>query len=327
MERVVWGPGSGARASRARVARVGPSSGAGRFVGLAVGTEPVLAFRSGRSLPADALHCGPSTRASGVVTRTGSQTTDRAGWAHPDRVGHLAPVQTDRAGSPERMQGRTEVAEHEQSEPERGEPTRRRDRRADLLVAAARRFVAVGISKTTMEDIAREARAGKATLYRHFGNKAAVVDALLEREAARFEHELRAAAAERQDAVGRIEAVFVTGVGFFITHPILTKGRDEEPGLLLPRITAHGGPLVERGLDLFTELVEAGIADQELREVGRPSCCRDDHAARRRATSPSPRCTCRSTIPSRRATSPTHWWQGGSAPGRARPDRPSGVSW
>ena len=205
------------------------------------------------------------------------------------------------------------MAEHEQSEPERGEATPRRDRRADLLVAAARRFVAVGISKTTMEDIAREARAGKATLYRHFGNKAAVVDALLEREAARFEHELRAAAAERQDAVGRIEAAFVTGVGFFITHPILTKGRDEEPGLLLPRITADGGPLVERGLDLFTELVEAGIADQELREVDARAAA---EMIMRLVLSyfAFPPMHVQVDDPSRRATSPTHWWQGPRRP-------------
>lgn len=143
----------------------------------------------------------------------------------------------------------------------------RRDRRADLLAAAARRFVAVGISKTTMEDIAREARAGKATLYRHFGNKDAVIDALLEREAGRFERRLRVATEGEDTAVARIEAAFVVGVEFFVTHPVLTKGRDEEPALLLPRITANGGPLVVRGLDLFTELVRDGIAAGELRDV------------------------------------------------------------
>ncbi len=153
---------------------------------------------------------------------------------------------------------------------ERSEDSRpggRRDRRADLLAAAARRFVAVGISKTTMEDVARDARAGKATLYRHFANKDAVIDALLEREAQRFEHDLRRAVAGTSGAAARIEAAFVTGVEFFVTHPVLTKGRDEEPALLLPRITADGGPLVARGLDLFTELVEAGIASGELRDV------------------------------------------------------------
>ncbi|MTV26220.1 TetR/AcrR family transcriptional regulator [Nitriliruptoraceae bacterium ZYF776] len=143
----------------------------------------------------------------------------------------------------------------------------RPDRREDLLAAAARRFVAVGIRKTTMEDIAREARAGKATLYRHFANKDAVIDALLEREAARYGRKLAAAAAEHERATDRIEAAFLVGVRFLVDHPVMTKGRDEEPAILLPRVTADGGPLVVSGLDLFTGLVTDGVRSGELRDV------------------------------------------------------------
>jgi AcrR family transcriptional regulator len=143
----------------------------------------------------------------------------------------------------------------------------RRDRREDLLVAAARRFVAEGLRRTTMEDIARDAGAGKATLYRHFANKDAVIDALLEREARRFERVLELAAAGEPDAAGRIEATFVAAVAFLVEHPVLTRGRDEEPGLLLPRITADGGPLVARGLERFGQLIAEGVASGELRAV------------------------------------------------------------
>ena len=150
------------------------------------------------------------------------------------------------------------------------EGNRRTDRREDLLAAAGRRFVAVGIRKTTMEDIAREARAGKATLYRHFRNKDAVIDHLLEREGERFTRALEHGAAGHDTASGRIEGAFLAGVRFFVEHPILTKGRDEEPGILLPRITAGGGPLVRRGLALFTELIAEGVASGELRRVEAP---------------------------------------------------------
>lgn len=143
----------------------------------------------------------------------------------------------------------------------------RRDRREDLLAAAARRFVAVGIRRTTMEDIAKEAHAGKATLYRHFANKDAVIDALLEREAERFERLLQRAADEHAAAADRIEAAFLAGVGFFVGHPVMTRGRDEEPGVLLPRIIANGGPLVQRGLGLFATLIEEGVTAGSLRRV------------------------------------------------------------
>ncbi|GGI07251.1 TetR/AcrR family transcriptional regulator [Egicoccus halophilus] len=150
-------------------------------------------------------------------------------------------------------------------------PRRRRDRREDLLAAAARCFVANGIRRTTMEDVAQQARAGKATLYRHFANKDALIDALLEREADRLDRRLRAAVDDHDDAPGRIEAAFVAGVTFFVTHPVMTRGRDEEPGILLPRITANGGPLVGRGLELFTDLLACGVASGELRRVDPPA--------------------------------------------------------
>lgn len=146
-------------------------------------------------------------------------------------------------------------------------PRRRANRREDLLAAAARRFVEQGIRRTSMEDIAREAHAGKATLYRHFANKDAVIDALLEREAIRLERELDDAVARQPDAAGRIEAAFVVGVRFFVEHPVLTRGRDEEPAVLLPRITANGGPLVGLGLERFTSLIAEGIEAGELRRV------------------------------------------------------------
>jgi AcrR family transcriptional regulator len=140
-------------------------------------------------------------------------------------------------------------------------------RREDLLAAAARRFVSVGIRKTTMEDIAREARAGKATLYRHFSNKDDLIDALLVREAARFQRRLARAAEGADGVLAAIQAAFVAGVRYFIEHPVLTKGRDEEPALLLERVTAQRGPMVETGLDWFAGLIEQGIAAGEVREV------------------------------------------------------------
>lgn len=141
------------------------------------------------------------------------------------------------------------------------------DRRDDLLAAAARRFVAVGIRKTTMEDVAAEAGAGKATLYRYFDNKDAVVDALLAREAQRFVAEVSAAVDEHEHASARIEGAFVAGVRFFVDHPMLTKGRDEEPGELLPRIQATSGPVVMGALELYADLIAEGIEEGELRRV------------------------------------------------------------
>ncbi|HUG83174.1 MAG TPA: helix-turn-helix domain-containing protein [Euzebya sp.] len=139
------------------------------------------------------------------------------------------------------------------------------DKRAVLLDAAARRFVAAGITRTTMEDIVREAAVGKATLYRYFPNKDAVVDALVERERIRFDRLLREAAAGGADAADGLLRAFVAGLQFLRTHPMLTKSLAEEPDRLLPYLTTRSGPIAETGIGVFGDLVTTGVVDGTLR--------------------------------------------------------------
>lgn len=138
-----------------------------------------------------------------------------------------------------------------------GGPSPGGDRRTTLLDAAVRRFVAVGITKTTMEDISREAGAGKATLYRHFPNKQAVVEALVERENHRFDRELRQAAREADSPARGLEDVFVAALRFLRTHPMLNKSLAEEPDVLLPYLTLRSGPVARSTTALFRELIES----------------------------------------------------------------------
>lgn len=140
-------------------------------------------------------------------------------------------------------------------------------RDASLLDAASRRFVAVGIAKTTMEDIAREAGAGKATLYRYFPNKTAVVDALVARENERFTRRLTRAVAEADTAAHKIESAFVAALDFLRSHSMLNKSLREEPDILLPYLTLRSGPMVQTGMRIFREVIDAGVRSGEFRPV------------------------------------------------------------
>lgn len=55
---------------------------------------------------------------------------------------------------------------------------RGRDRRHDILAAAARLFVGAGHASTTIADIAREARIAVGSVYLEFSSKEAIVEAL-----------------------------------------------------------------------------------------------------------------------------------------------------
>lgn len=167
----------------------------------------------------------------------------------------------------DRNAGGTSVPSPPIEDPRVPSTTGRRSRRDDLLAAAARRFVEVGLRRTTMEDIAREAGAGKATLYRHFSNKSDLIDALLVSESERLRRRLARAYEAEDGVLPGLEAAFVAGLRFLVEHPVLTRGRDEEPGMLLERVAAHRGPLVDASLDWFDDVVRQGMASGEIRRV------------------------------------------------------------
>jgi AcrR family transcriptional regulator len=139
-------------------------------------------------------------------------------------------------------------------------------------VAAALRCIARwGLSKTTLDDIAREAGCSRATVYRLFpGGKTALIDAVGQHEIAR----LLLAVTDRIDAAGDLEEMLVEAVGaaagFFRDSAALATLLEHEPEVLLPIIAfdqldpvlevvaAFLGPLVARFVDERTaaELVE-----------------------------------------------------------------------
>lgn len=60
-------------------------------------------------------------------------------------------------------------------------------KRAAMLAAAKRLFLAHGFAAVSMEGIAAEARVAKVTVYKHFGDKETVLEAVVREESARIE--------------------------------------------------------------------------------------------------------------------------------------------
>jgi AcrR family transcriptional regulator len=64
--------------------------------------------------------------------------------------------------------------------------------RIHLLDVAEKCFERHGIGRTTMEDIAAEARVSRPTLYRYFGDRESLITAISQRRAAKFAGRMRA---------------------------------------------------------------------------------------------------------------------------------------
>lgn len=102
-----------------------------------------------------------------------------------------------------------------------------------ILDAALALCAASGVRHMTIDDVAVRAGVGRMTVYRRFGDRAALVDALAVREARRCIAELDAAARPDQPLEEQFAAGFVTSLRIARTHPLLSRMVRHEPGAAL----------------------------------------------------------------------------------------------
>ncbi|MBH0119419.1 MULTISPECIES: TetR/AcrR family transcriptional regulator [unclassified Rhodococcus (in: high G+C Gram-positive bacteria)] len=76
--------------------------------------------------------------------------------------------------------------------------------RAQILKAAESMFQRYGVSKTTMDDIAKEAGVSRPTVYRYFGDRDSLITALIEARSRRLFDKARAYLRERKTLADQI---------------------------------------------------------------------------------------------------------------------------
>ena len=98
-----------------------------------------------------------------------------------------------------------------------------------------------GLSKTTIDDIAREAGCSRATLYRYFGSKHDLVSRVVRAEADRVTAACRVAVADAATLDDAVVAVLLVAGREVAQHPALRFVADNESEILLPHLTFSGG--------------------------------------------------------------------------------------
>jgi AcrR family transcriptional regulator len=120
---------------------------------------------------------------------------------------------------------------------------------ARILNATLEQAELVGVRRMTMEDVARRSGVGRATLYRRFPAKDALIDALVLAEARRY---LEGSAQARSHA-DTLEDRLVYGTVFTVTflreHTLLKKLLRTEPETILPSLTVDAGAILDFATD------------------------------------------------------------------------------
>ena len=103
----------------------------------------------------------------------------------------------------------------------------------------------VGLAKTTLDDVAREAGCARATVYRCFPGRQALLRAVLDREVATFGARVIDAAGSADSLGDAVTAVVLTAADTFRSHAALVFVLAYEPEIVAPQLS------FERGSDML----------------------------------------------------------------------------
>ncbi len=109
-----------------------------------------------------------------------------------------------------------------------------------ILDAAYEEFVDHGLRRTSMDDIARRAGVGRATLFRRFAGRDALVRALVAREVRRaiavVDHEISTV----REPEAQVTNGFLAFLEHLRSHPLLQRLLVTDPAEVLPLLTTEG---------------------------------------------------------------------------------------
>jgi AcrR family transcriptional regulator len=111
-----------------------------------------------------------------------------------------------------------------------------------ILDAAVALAAASGV-RLTMDDVARRAGVGRMTVYRRFGEKRRLVEAMAVRESRRCLAELDAAAPPDAPISDQVVEGFLTSLRIAREHPLLNRLARFEPESVLAVFNANGGAI------------------------------------------------------------------------------------
>lgn len=120
-----------------------------------------------------------------------------------------------------------------------------------IVDAALEEFLAYGLRRTTVDTVARRAKVSRATLYRRFKDKDALVQAVLVRECRRFFGSIADAVAGVSTMAARLVEGFVVGVRYARADRLLNRLLASDAEALLPYLTTNGALVVAAARDFL----------------------------------------------------------------------------
>jgi AcrR family transcriptional regulator len=134
-----------------------------------------------------------------------------------------------------------------------------------ILDATVQQAAATGLDRLAIEDVARRARTTRVTVYRRFGRREQLIEAMAVRETQRLIAAITAAVAGYEDLGDQIAEAFVAGLGFMHAHPVARRAIESEPEAIVQYLEAEDGRLFRMSRDFVAGgLRAAGVAHADV---------------------------------------------------------------
>ena len=130
-----------------------------------------------------------------------------------------------------------------------------------ILDAALELVAASGLKHLTMDAAASRAGVGRMTVYRRFGGREGLIDALAARESRRCLAELDRSVDPSLPVAEGIVRGFVASLRLMRSHPVLNRFARHEPEVALAAFNAEGGAILAMG----REFVAVRLRDAQAR--------------------------------------------------------------
>ena len=118
------------------------------------------------------------------------------------------------------------------------------DSKQAILDCARELYIEYGLRRTTMEDVAKRAGIGRATLYRRFSDKEQLFQAVIMRDSQRDLAQIQATISRQKTFLDGLIEAFVLAVGLLHNNPLLSRLLMTEPDNVLPSLTTGFAPLM-----------------------------------------------------------------------------------